>query len=54
MTHWKHQATRCAVEDCDRQRVKGWSTCRRYSHNVLGQPLRGAGRIAVIPKEAVK
>ena len=43
--HWKHTATRCAVEGCDRTRVKGWSTCALIAHKPLGKQLAGAGRI---------
>lgn len=46
--HWKHRATRCAVVDCERQRVRGWSTCALIAHYRLGKPLAGAGRIAPI------
>ena len=46
--HWKHTATRCAVEGCDRTRRKGWSTCPVTTHYKLGQSLYGAGRIAAI------
>lgn len=31
-THWKHRATRCAVEGCERTRMKGWTTCGVVSH----------------------
>lgn len=47
--HWKHRATRCAVEGCERQRRRGWSTCDRYDHYPLGQSLVGADRIESIP-----
>lgn len=49
MAHWKHTATRCAVEGCDRTRKKGWSTCELSAHYDLGQSLYGAGKIAPIP-----
>lgn len=49
MAHWKHTATRCAVEGCEATRVKGWSTCRDLRHHALGKSLYGAGRIAPIP-----
>jgi hypothetical protein len=52
--HWKHRATRCAVEGCDRTRVKGWSTCALMAHKPLGQSLYGAGRIDPIPAPAVQ
>jgi hypothetical protein len=48
-THWKRRATRCAVEGCDRTRVKGWSTCRLLTHYGLGKSLYGAGKIDPIP-----
>jgi hypothetical protein len=47
--HWKYSATRCAVEGCERTRVKGWSTCGTYAHRPLGQSLYGAGKIEPIP-----
>lgn len=46
--HWKHRATRCAVVGCDRQRVKGWSTCALIAHYKLGKSLYGAGHIEPI------
>ena len=49
MAHWKHTATRCAVEGCERTRRKGWSTCGDIDHHALGRSLYGAGRIAPIP-----
>lgn len=49
MTHWKHRATRCAVEGCERTRVRRWSTCSLVSHYRLGKSLIGAGRIEPIP-----
>lgn len=44
MAHWKHNATRCAVEGCDRQRVKGWTTCALFAHYPLGVSLYGLKR----------
>lgn len=38
--HWKHRATRCAVEGCEHTRVKGWTTCSS-SHYRLGVSLYG-------------
>lgn len=52
MPHWKHTATRCAVEGCERQRRKGWSTCTLATHYPLGQQLAGLGRIEPIPAPA--
>lgn len=49
MAHWKHTATRCAVEGCDRTRKQGWSTCELSTHYPLGRSLYGAGRIDPIP-----
>jgi hypothetical protein len=49
MPHWKHTATRCAVENCERTRVKGWSTCALLTHYRLGKSLYGAGAIQSIP-----
>jgi hypothetical protein len=37
------------VVDCDRTRVKGWSTCALLTHKPLGQSLYGAGKIEPIP-----
>jgi hypothetical protein len=48
MPHWKHTATRCAVIGCERQRVKGWSTCNLMTHYPAGKSLYSAGRIAPI------
>lgn len=39
--HWKHAATRCAVEGCERTRRKGWTTCALIGHAEHGIPLRG-------------
>jgi hypothetical protein len=47
--HWKNTATLCAVEGCERTRVKGWSTCARTWHKTQGKPLAGAGKIEPIP-----
>ncbi len=44
MAHWKHTATRCAVDTCEQQRVKGWSTCSYYAHNAQGVSLYGLKR----------
>ena len=53
--HWKHRATRCAVEGCERTREKGWTTCALMIHHRLGKSLYGAGRIEPIPNpEEVK
>lgn len=52
--HWKHRATRCAVEGCERQRRKGWSTCDLYNHYRLGKSLYGAGKIEPIPALAAE
>ncbi len=41
MAHWKHVATRCAVEGCESTRRKGWSTCGRFDHYPLGVGLYG-------------
>jgi len=41
MAHWKHTATRCAVEGCERTRVKGWSTCALIAHHQQGVSLYG-------------
>jgi hypothetical protein len=41
--HWKHRATRCAVEGCERTRRKGWTTCGLLAHYELGQSLYGLG-----------
>jgi hypothetical protein len=49
VSHWKHRATRCAVEGCDRPRRKGWSTCGDIDHHALGRSLYGAGAIRPIP-----
>jgi hypothetical protein len=51
--HWKHRATRCAVEGCERTRVKGHSTCSLLTHHRLGKPLAGAGKIEPIPPPEV-
>lgn len=53
MPHWKHAATRCAVEGCEETRRKCWSTYDRLDHHAVGQSLYGAGRITPIPLEAV-
>lgn len=53
-THWKHAATRCAVEGCELTRKRGWSTCGLAAHYPLGASLAGAGRIAPIPAPPVK
>jgi hypothetical protein len=39
--HWKHTATRCAVEGCERTRVKGWTTCAQVDHYAQGVSLYG-------------
>lgn len=39
--HWKHRATRCAVGDCERTRLRGWSTCGRIGHREQGVSLYG-------------
>lgn len=44
MKHWKHRATRCAVPGCERERVKGWTTCRVYQHHEAGKSLYGLKR----------
>jgi len=41
MAHWKHTATRCAVPECERTRVKGWTTCALVSHYNRGLSLYG-------------
>lgn len=41
MAHWKHNATRCAVEGCERTRVKGWTTCSIIGHHSIGRTLYG-------------
>lgn len=41
MAHWKYTATRCAVDGCERTRVKGWSTCALISHRQQGVSLYG-------------
>jgi hypothetical protein len=41
MAHWKHAATRCAVEGCERTRVKGRTTCARIGHYERGVSLYG-------------
>lgn len=41
MTHWKHKATRCAVEGCERTRRKGWTTCGLWDHHARGLSLYG-------------
>lgn len=41
MAHWKHAATRCAVEGCESTRRKGWSTCARFDHHARGVSLYG-------------
>lgn len=41
MAHWKHNATRCAVEGCDRTRVKGRTTCALLGHYERGVSLYG-------------
>jgi hypothetical protein len=41
MAHWKHNATRCAVDECERTRVKGWTTCAQVTHYKRGLSLYG-------------
>lgn len=41
MAHWKYNATRCAVEGCDRTRVKGRATCALLEHYERGVSLYG-------------
>jgi len=41
MAHWKYHATRCAVEGCERTRVKGHSTCSHLPHYNRGVSLYG-------------
>ena len=41
MAHWKHTATRCAVPECERTRVKGWTTCALLTHRRQGVSLYG-------------
>ncbi len=41
MAHWKHTATRCAVEGCENTRRKGWTTCAIATHNADGVSLYG-------------
>ena len=48
--HWKQRATECAVDGCEQQRRKGWSTCGRLLHWPLGISLYGAGDITPIPR----
>lgn len=40
-THWKHRATRCAIDGCERTRHKGWTTCALFDHYPLGVSLYG-------------
>lgn len=44
MAHWKHTATRCAVEGCERTRQKGRTTCALFGHAERGVSLYGLGR----------
>ena len=39
--HWKHRATRCAVDGCERTRCKGWTTCALLAHHARGVSLYG-------------
>jgi hypothetical protein len=39
--HWKERATRCAVDECERTRRKGWSTCPLIGHAEQGVSLYG-------------
>ncbi len=39
--HWKHNATRCAVEGCERTRSKGRTTCSLATHSAQGVSLYG-------------
>ena len=39
--HWKHRATRCAIDGCERTRMKGWTTCTSAGHYVRGLSLYG-------------
>jgi hypothetical protein len=41
MSHWKHAATRCAVDGCERTRRKGWTTCSLIGHAERGVSLYG-------------
>ncbi len=41
MPHWKHTATRCAIEGCERTRRKGWTTCPLIGHIEKGVSLYG-------------
>lgn len=41
MPHWKYNATRCAVADCERTRVKGRTTCSLAGHYERGVSLYG-------------
>lgn len=45
--HWKHTATRCAVEGCERTRRKGWTTCA-----IIGHAERGVSLYGLAPKAA--
>lgn len=44
MTHWKHRATRCAMDGCERTRRKGWTTCALIGHAERGVSLYGLKR----------
>lgn len=41
MAHWKHHATRCAIDGCERTRLKGWTTCGLVDHHARGVSLYG-------------
>lgn len=41
MSHWKYNATRCAMPSCEVTRRKGWTTCGRYDHHNHGRSLYG-------------